>query len=765
MEHLTNIKKAMENLGRNVEASEQQKPVPFKKFLEYVARNPQGIIRNIFQVFHDMIKSYMEEKADEYPEDPESIGFIEYDSEKLLVENTDHPFFADRLFANRLVNKVKAMRQGAQQNKIYIIKGPHGCGKSTFLNNLLSKFETYANTDAGTRYEIVWRLEREALGGMIETRATWNAEKQLVDNNGEDVGQKNLSVTPSFIRETEEYVEIPCPSHDNPILMIPKSYRRVFFDSLFKNDQFKWELFTEKEYEWVFRDNPCTICSSIYKALLEKLDNPAKVYAMLFAQKYSFNRRLGEGISVFNPGDKPLRRNVFSNDMLQLRLDGLFKDSNRVHFIFSNYARTNNGIYALMDIKSHNTERLLDLHNIISEGIHKVEHIEENVNSLFLALMNPEDKTNIEGLQSFQDRVEYIDIPYVLDLRTEVKIYRDIFGKHIEANFLPKVLHNFARIIISSRLNERSQALLDWIENPDKYSRYCDKNLQLLKMEIYTGYIPPWLKEEDLKRFTAGIRKKVIAESEKEGDKGFSGRESIKLFNDFYATYASEDRLITMSMLMAFFNKIDKECPKHIPEGFLKSLCDMYDYSILQEVKEALYYYNEEKISADIQDYLYAVNFEPGMEVTSIYTGERLKIDGDFFETIEQRLLGEKVNDKARQAFRTDTQKVYASHTLTREIGLEGKPVTETELYKNLRERYIFNLKEKVLDPFLKNENFRSAIKEFDTETFKAYDTKIREDVTFLIDNLVKKYQYSKKGAREICMYVVDNDLARKFAK
>ncbi len=80
-----------------------------------------------------------------------------------------------------------------------------------------------------------------------------------------------------------------------------------------------------------------------------------------------------------------------SNEMLQHRLDSLLKDSNRVRYIFSNYARTNNGIYALMDIKSHNKDRLIELHNIISEGIHKVEHIEENVDSLFLAVMNPED--------------------------------------------------------------------------------------------------------------------------------------------------------------------------------------------------------------------------------------------------------------------------------------------------------------------------------------------------------------------------------------
>ena len=32
----------------------------------------------------------------------------------------------------------------------------------------------------------------------------------------------------------EDYVEVPCPSHDNPLLMIAKHYRREFFDDLFK---------------------------------------------------------------------------------------------------------------------------------------------------------------------------------------------------------------------------------------------------------------------------------------------------------------------------------------------------------------------------------------------------------------------------------------------------------------------------------------------------------------------------------------------------
>lgn len=242
------------------------------------------------------------------------------------------------------------------------------------------KFEEYANTDAGLRYETVWRFDRKIMEEFreFETHPVLEKLSHLLDTTFEDqVDSLNGSEPGDSLQSPEaytaarfspqlanNYIEVPCPSHDNPILMIPKHHRREFYDDLFKNDEFKWKLSTEKEYDWVFRDNPCTICSSLYEALLDRLQSPQKVFEMLYARPYRFNRRLGEGISVFNPGDKPMRQNVMSNPILQRRINGLLKDSNRVKYIFSEYAKTNNGIYALMDVKSHNTERLIELHKI-----------------------------------------------------------------------------------------------------------------------------------------------------------------------------------------------------------------------------------------------------------------------------------------------------------------------------------------------------------------------------------------------------------------
>jgi len=184
----------------------------------------------------------------------------------------------------------------------------------------------------------------------------------------------------------------------------------------------------------------------------------------------------------------------------------------------------------------------------------------------------------------------------------------------------------------------------------------------------------------------------------------------------------------------------------------------------LQEVKESLYYYNEEQISREIQNYLFAVNFETGAVETCTFTGEKLEITEDFLEGIEARLIGTTADKNKRLAFRQETQKEYTSKTLTQEILVEGKDVIETKIYQSLLERYVYNLKEKVLDPFLENENFRRAIKDYDQEDFKAYDKKIRNDVTYLVNNLCTKYKYTQQGAKEVCIYVIDSDLAKKFS-
>ncbi|MDA3916721.1 MAG: serine protein kinase PrkA [Deltaproteobacteria bacterium] len=756
-------------LDENIIDYKRLKPISFEKFLNVLTEQPSRVLRNIFQTFHDMIKSYVNESEDAISTNVDELIFTNYDCSRLFVEDSENPYFTDMLFANRFMKQMEYLRHGAQQNRIYIFHGPHGCGKSTFLNNLLKKFELYANTEEGLRYEIVWRLDINKLKDKDDSVSISAFEKlihfvesredtQFTPKSNEQEADKRI-----ISDRHSDYLEIPCISHDNPFLALPKDQRRPVLDELIKNDEFKWRLFTEKEYEWVFKEDVCTICSSIYQFLLERLENPSKVFKMLYARPYYFNRRLGNGISVFNPGDRPLKQNVISNQMLQNKINALLQDSNVINYIYSRFAKINNGIYALMDIKSHNVDRMVELHNIISEGLHKVEDIEERVNSLFFALMNPEDKKNIRDFPSFEDRIQYIDIPYVLDTKTEVKIYNNIFGRHIKGSFMPMVLENFARIIISTRIGKKSLALADWIKEPKKYENFCDDKLMLLKMELFSANIPEWLAEDDIKSLDNKVLKKIIAESEIYGKEGLSGRDSIKIFDRFFSKYAKDDRLINMPDLCTFFDKLDDQTKKIIPKGFLESLLRMYDYSILQQVKESLYYYNEDQIAKDIKNYISAVTNELDSVVKCIFTKEEIHVTQALLESIENRLLSENMDLKRREEIRNDVLKEYTTRTLTHEIMIEEKEITQTKLFKSLHERYVNNLKKRVLEPFIENENFRNAIKDFDTKKFKSHDRRIKKDVQFLLDNLVEKFEYTTQGANEACIYVIDNGLADKF--
>jgi hypothetical protein len=159
---------------------------------------------------------------------------------------------------------------------------------------------------------------------------------------------------------------------------------------------------------------------------------------------------------------------------------------------------------------------------------------------------------------------------------------------------------------------------------------------------------------------------------------------------------------------------------------------------------------------------MFAVNFEVGSVEVCEFTGERLDITEDFYKRMEARLLVEPSNSIA---FRNSIQKTYTTNALPQEMLRDGLHITETSLYLHLYEKCTHNLKEKVLEPFLKNENFRRAIKDYNQEDFKTYDKKIQSDVTFMIENLQQKYRYPRQGAKEICIYVVDNNLARQFTE
>lgn len=718
---------ALINLSNDLSRQESRSLVTFNDFLHLISKNPKHTLRDIFQLFRDMVWHYIPEGVDEY-ESPESIGYVKYECEKLFVENCQDPFFADRLFANRFMKFVDSFDHEVQNNNhIYLFEGPPGSGKSTFLNNMLSKLEEYCYTPEGSTYEIIWKLDVDKLSG-----------------NTSSIKNKPILVS--------------CPNRDHPILLIPKQNRAKFIDELIPDDIIKQKIFESKQYSWIFKDSMCCTCESIYNTLLDELEDPMSVFNMVYVKKSMYNRKFGKGISIFNPGDN-YTNNPIKNVKLQEHINEILK-SDTIQILHSDLSHTNNGVYALMDIKDKNVDRLISLHGIISDGIHKVDLVEERLRTLFFGLVNPEDKKNYENIESFRDRIQTINIPYILDYKTESIIYKNKFGDKISELFLPRILDNFAKIIVSTRMNPSSEGIKKWIPNSYKYSKYMDSKYLLLKMDIYSGKLPDWLSEEDIKSFDKTNRYNVIIkDSECEGIKGISGRNSLTIFNNFMSQHSGD--IITMSALKEFFSK--NELLKILPEGFLTAICDLYDFDVLQEIRTSLYHYNKEVITKEVLNYLYAVNFDIDTIEECPYTNDKLTITEELFKSFENIILGTSVYIRDIENFRNDIRREYVTKAVSIEVRNQGKNITETELFNNLFERYSRNIRENALDIYATNDNFRRALLDFGDKQFESYDSKTKSDIDILLNNLVTKYGYTKNGAKQVALYVLDNKLNEKF--
>ncbi|MFH1979020.1 MAG: serine protein kinase PrkA [Patescibacteria group bacterium] len=727
--------KALDNLVREVVKKENRKIYPFKGFLELTQEEPKRTIRNIFQVVSDMFEVLVTEMPEEYPDDPEAIGYKDYNLDRLLVDGMDHPYFADRLFANRLVGIVKSFGVSSRQNKVYFLKGRRGGGKTTFVNNLLKKIEEFTLTPEGQIFEVFWKI------------------------TGKEEKSKHLRVV--------------CPHHCHPFSVFPQPYRLNLLRDLLKesHEEFFREIETSKKFDWLREWDPCPICKCLMRQLLDEGNSFQKVLSSLFVRPREFDRRSGQGISVFNPGDVFVRQTgsgMNRHRHIQSRLDKLF-ESNIVRYSYSSLAGTNNGIYVLMDVKGSNAERFAGLHNIISDGVKKVEdELEEIIHSLFLAVTTPEDFAKLKLDESFEDRVLEISMAYNVSVETEIRMLDSVFGSEISNNFLPKILENFVSIIIASRLVRESEALKKWIGDfGSKYSKFCDKDGLLLKMALYAGELPRWLSEEDRKGFKAEIRRLLfIREGKAEGQKGISGRQSQALFEEFHSRFKKEERLINMQDLVTFWkSKLKKDGLFHsdIPEKFLDSVVGLYEYQILQEMKTALFYFNEDRILNDILNYIFASSFEVGSTKTNPYNGERVEITKDFLIEMGSFLRGAELDAEAAYALAEDVQKEYAEVLSQEGIGDSRELLMETEFFVSLHRDYLENQKEKVFEPILGNENFRRAVQEFGTEEFKIHDRRIKERVEHMMNVMQAKFGYTVRGVKEVCVYIIDNEVPRKF--
>ncbi|WP_437286145.1 PrkA family serine protein kinase [Sorangium sp. So ce406] len=646
----------------------------FEEYLQVVRQNPQ-VTRNAFQRAYDMIIRY---------------GIEEYtDNKKKLIR---YNFFKDEMHGGadavygldiplmRLVHVLRAASEGfGPEKRVILLHGPVGSSKSTIARLLKKGIEHYSTTPDGALYTFDWV-------------------------NLDDVGMAGT-----------ESSRFKCPMHEEPLRLIPPSWRdRAFRELGLSSPQF--QVRTEGDLD--------PACRFIFNRLMDKYGGDwSKVMQHVRVRRLVLSEKDRVGIGTFQPKDEKNQDSTeLTGDINYRKIAEYGSDSDPRAFNFDGeFNIANRGIVEFIEVLKLDVAFLYDLLGASQE--HKIKpkkFAQTDVDEVIIGHTNEAEYKkllNNEFMEALRDRTIKIDIPYITKVSEEIRIYEKDFnkekirGKHIA----PHTLEVAAMWAALTRL-----------EDPKKH------NLSLVqKMKLYDGKVLPGYTQDTVKE----LRK----EASREGMEGISPRYvqdkiSNALVNDL------GEGTINPFMVMSELEKglrhhsliTNDEQRKRYTEciGMVKR---EYEEIVKNEVQRAISADEDaiQKLAANYIDSIKAYTLKE--KVKDRFTREDVEPDERLMRSIEEKI---DIPENRKDDFRREIMNYIGA------LAVDGK---KFEWHTNDRLRRALELK--------LFEDQKDAIK-LQTLVSSVIDKETQEKIDIIKTRMIKYFGYNEVSARDVLDYV-----------
>jgi serine protein kinase len=320
--------------------------------------------------------------------------------------------------------------------------------------------------------------------------------------------------------------------------------------------------------------------------------------------------------------------------------------------------------------------------------------------------------------EAIMDRIYKIEVPYVLELSEEEKIYKKRLGESdFKAHIAPHTLKIASMFSIMTRLKESAK---------------CDL---LTKLKIYNG-------EEIVEK--GRVRKVDIKdlreESQNEGMTGISTRFVMKAIDNAIAS-SDNDTITPISVIDSLIRYvkeqiIDEEKKKHYLSILQKTIREEYLKILEKEIGKAFIQAYEPQAESLFNTYLdHAEAYTMQQQIKDPITKEVRDPDEDFLEAIEEQIG---ITGTSREGFRKDITGYMFSRSRRNET-------IDYKTHAGLREAI---------------ENYMlSSVKDMARVVTKsrARDEEQKKKYNEMIETLIEEYGYNENSAEEILTYAANN--------
>ncbi len=640
----------------------------FADYLEIVIKNPK-VACSAFQRIYDMIIHF---GYTEYTQHKEKL--IHYRFFDDLVGNGEDAIYGLDKYLMVLVNIFKsAARRYGTERRIILLHGPVGSSKSTIVRLLKKGIEYYTRLPEGAVYSFSWVLE----DGSV----------------------------------------VPCPLNEEPLKLIPPEIRVKFLERINEGKR--------EEEQIVVDGDLCPLCRFYFRGFMRKYQGDWQkiVEKHIRVRRVIFSEKDRVGIGTFQPKDeKSQDATELTGDINYRKIAIYGSESDPRAFDFDGeFCIANRGLLEFIELLKLETEFLYDLLGATQEHVIKPRKFAQvDIDEVIVGHTNEPEYRKLqknEYMEALRDRTIKVDIPYVLKLSDEVKIYEKFFnpkrvkGKHIA----PHTLEIAAMWAILTRLEE-----------PKKF------NLTLMqKLKLYDGKALPGFTEDHVLE--------LREEAPREGMFGISPRYVMDKISN---ALVSEENPNCVNPFMVMkeldegldhYSLVSSEEQRKRYRELLAVVRQEYEEIIKNEVRRAITA-DEEALKRLCQNYIENVKaYVRGEKVRNRYTGELEEPDERLMRSIEEKI---DIPESRKDDFRREIMNYIAS------LALEGKQFD----YKS-NERLLRALELKLFED--QKDSIRlSAI------ATGVVDKETQEKIDVIKARLIREYGYCDVCATDILTYV-----------
>ena len=645
----------------------------FWEYVELLEQEPK-IARNSYQRLYDMVMShgineseYCKRKYVRY-KFFEGLGDVSiYGLEENLME------FMDTIKS--------ASRHYGPERRVILLHGPVGSSKSTIVTALKKGLEAYSRTPDGKLYSFSWKTS---------------------DKDGNDV-------------------LVPCPMNEEPLKLLPDDIRETIISRM--NDKLK-----ESDYSLKLDGSLNPVNEFYYNQLMEKYKGDyRKVLDHVVVRRVVLSEKNRIGIGTFQPKDeKSQDATELTGDINYRKLAEYGSESDPRAFDFDGeFLVSNRGLIEFQEILKLQTEFLYDLLGATQE--HRVKPRRFNqvpIDEVILGHTNNaefEKLANNKFMEALRDRTIKIDIPYLLKISEEQKIYDHFYNEStVQKHIAPHTTYLAALFAVVSRLEESSKHDMSIIQ----------------KAKLYNG--------QSVHGFTDEHVKEMQEESPKEGlYGGVSARFVQNQFSNAIVNPRMGAKSLNPFMLFAQIREGLKSHSGFQNQDDRKSMMERlelvekeYDRIVKREVQQALSS-SEEAIKATCTNYIdNIVAYIQDEKVTNPVTGKEEVANEQLMRSIEEKIG---ISNGMKDDFRREIMNYMGGLAAK---GKEFRYDSNEQLYKALEKKLFEDTKDSIK---------LSALAQ---DTATVVDKELLEKIDALKQRLITSFGYDEDSASDVLTYV-----------